>query len=91
MKIINIFSFRFTTPHHKEGFELFLDTIISMEDVWIVSTWQMLQWMRDPVPLENIMDYKPFQCEYKVVFYLNVKSVYCLVCYYPLRKLGYPF
>ena len=29
--------FRFTTPHHREGFELFLDTIVAMEDVWLVS------------------------------------------------------
>ena len=39
---------RFTTPHHKEGFELFLDTIVAMEDVWLVSAWQTIQWMRDP-------------------------------------------
>jgi len=55
----------FTTPHHKEGFELFLDTIQSMDDVWIVSTWQMLQWVRDPTPIEDIMDFKPFQCDHK--------------------------
>jgi len=55
----------FTTPHHKEGFELFLDTIVSMEDVWIVSAWQSIQWMRDPTPLQDINSFKPFQCEYK--------------------------
>ena len=37
---------RFTTPHHKEGFELFLDTISEMEDVWLVTSWQTIQWMR---------------------------------------------
>ena len=30
---------RFTTPHHREGFELFLDTIVAMEDVWLVSAF----------------------------------------------------
>jgi len=55
----------FTTPHHKEGFELFLDTVTAMEDVWLVSSWQTIQWMRDPTPLSNIMDFKPFQCNYK--------------------------
>ena len=58
--------FRFTTPHHKEGFELFLDTIVSMEDVWVVTAWQAIQWMRDPTPLEDIETFKPFQCDYKV-------------------------
>ena len=32
---------RFTTPHHKEGFELFLDTITAMDDVWLVTSWQV--------------------------------------------------
>ena len=58
--------FRFTTPHHKEGFELFLDTIVSMEDVWVVTAWQAIQWMRQPTPLENIQAFKPFHCDYKV-------------------------
>jgi len=55
----------FTTPHHKEGFELFLDTILAMEDVWVVTAWQTIQWMRDPTPIQNINQFKPFKCEYK--------------------------
>jgi len=37
-----------------------------MEDVWLVSAWQTVQWMRTPTPLDNIEDFKPFQCDYKV-------------------------
>ena len=74
---------RFTTPHHKEGFELFLDTITEMEDVWLVTSWQAIQWMRsaviliscntisiicrDPTSLDRIRDFKPFNCDYKVI------------------------
>ena len=29
----------FTQPHHKVGFETFLDTLVSMDDVWIVTRW----------------------------------------------------
>ena len=58
--------FRFTTPHHKEGFELFLDTISAMDDVWVVTAWQTIQWMRNPTDLDNILNFKPFQCDYKV-------------------------
>jgi len=54
----------FTTPHHKEGFELFLDTITAMEDVWLVTSWQAIQWMRDPTPLSDIHSFPPFQCSY---------------------------
>ena len=64
--------FRFTTPHHKEGFDLFLDTIISMEDVWVVTAWQAIQWMRDPTPIQNIDTFKPFQCVYKVRIYIYI-------------------
>jgi hypothetical protein len=58
----------FTTPHHKEGFEAFLDTIVSMEDVWLVTNWQALQWVRDPTPLDRVKSFKPFQCDYPVSF-----------------------
>ena len=56
----------FTTPHHKEGFEAFLDTIVAMDDVWLVTNWQAIQWMRDPTPLDRIKSFKPFGCDYPV-------------------------
>lgn len=55
----------FTQPHHKEGFIKFLDTINSMNDVWIVTNWQALQWVRDPTPLSRINSFQPFQCNYQ--------------------------
>jgi len=55
----------FTTPHHKEGFELFLDTITAMEDVWLVTSWQAIQWMREPTPLSSLNSFPPFQCNYQ--------------------------
>ncbi|XP_042880930.1 histone-lysine N-methyltransferase 2D-like isoform X9 [Penaeus japonicus] len=54
----------FTTPHHKEGFIAFLDTITAMDDVWLVTNWQLLQWMRDPQPLSTIKNFAPFGCNY---------------------------
>ncbi|XP_045133043.1 uncharacterized protein LOC123517148 isoform X8 [Portunus trituberculatus] len=54
----------FTTPHHKEGFIAFLDTITAMDDVWLVTNWQTLQWMRDPQPLSRVKNFGPFQCNY---------------------------
>lgn len=56
----------FTTPHHKEGFIAFLDTITAMDDVWLVTNWQSLQWMRDPTPLSRVKSFGPFQCNYSV-------------------------
>jgi peptidoglycan/xylan/chitin deacetylase (PgdA/CDA1 family) len=55
----------FTQPHHKEGFIKFLDTINAMKDVYIVTNWQALQWVRDPTPLSRINSFQPFQCNYQ--------------------------
>jgi len=54
----------FTTVHHKEGFMAFLDTIVAMDNVWLTTNWQAIQWMRDPTPLDRIKSFKPFQCDY---------------------------
>ncbi|XP_033249076.1 mucin-12 isoform X7 [Drosophila miranda] len=54
----------FTQPHHKEGFIKFLDAINSMSDVWILTNWQALQWVRDPTPISRINSFQPFQCDY---------------------------
>lgn len=66
----------FTQPHHKEGFIKFLDTINAMPDVWIVTNWQALQWVRDPTPISRINSFQPFQCDYSVsdLFLLNEKE-----------------
>ncbi|XP_052838089.1 uncharacterized protein LOC128253599 isoform X12 [Drosophila gunungcola] len=54
----------FTQPHHKEGFIKFLDAINAMQDVWIITNWQALQWVRDPTPTSRINSFQPFQCDY---------------------------
>ena len=56
----------FTQPHHKEGFIKFLDVINAMQDVWIVTNWQALQWVRDPTPISRMNSFQPFQCDYSV-------------------------
>ncbi|CAB3381827.1 Hypothetical predicted protein [Cloeon dipterum] len=55
----------FTQPHHKEGFEAFLDTIVAMDDVWLTTNWQAIQWMRDPTPLSSVKNFAPFGCNYQ--------------------------
>nr|CAD7428593.1 unnamed protein product [Timema monikensis] len=55
----------FTQIHHKEGFIAFLDTLVAMKDVWLVSNWQAIQWVRDPTPLSRINNFPPFQCDYQ--------------------------
>ncbi|XP_033226362.1 uncharacterized protein LOC117178918 [Belonocnema kinseyi] len=55
----------FTQPHHKEGFISFLDTIVAMDDVWVVTNWQALQWVRNPTPLGLLDNFEPFGCNYQ--------------------------
>lgn len=52
----------FTTQHHKRGFMKFLDEVLQMPDVYFVTTWQMLQWVRQPMPLDQLANFEPFQC-----------------------------
>lgn len=54
----------FTQPHHKEGFINFLDAILTMKDVWVLTNWQAVQWVRDPTPISRLGSFQPFQCEY---------------------------
>ncbi|XP_045481546.1 uncharacterized protein LOC123685740 isoform X2 [Harmonia axyridis] len=54
----------FTQPHHKEGFINFLDNILAMRDVWVITNWQAVQWVRDPTPTSRLGSFKPFQCDF---------------------------
>lgn len=54
----------FTQPHHKEGFINFIDTILAMKDVWLVSNWQAIQWVRDPTPTSRLNNFQPFHCDF---------------------------
>ncbi|XP_044257344.1 uncharacterized protein LOC123006716 isoform X8 [Tribolium madens] len=54
----------FTQPHHKEGFINFLDSILEMKDVWLVTNWQAIQWVRDPTPISRLNSFQPFQCDF---------------------------
>ncbi|XP_076261093.1 chitin deacetylase-like 5 isoform X2 [Rhynchophorus ferrugineus] len=54
----------FTQPHHKEGFINFIDTVLAMKDVWFITNWQAIQWVRDPTPSSRLNSFQPFQCNY---------------------------
>lgn len=56
----------FTQPHHKEGFIKFLDTIVNMPEVWVVTNWQAIQWVRDPTSISRMQSFTPFHCDLSV-------------------------
>lgn len=75
----------FTQPHHKEGFISFLDTIVAMDDVWVITNTQAIEWVRNPTPLALLDTFEPFGCNYQVnigfilfnqIFNINLKKIF---------------
>ena len=54
----------FLTEHNRKGFLKFMDEVMAMDDVYFVTNWQMIQWMKDPQPLDTIKSFKPWNCDY---------------------------
>lgn len=52
----------FTTQHYRKGYLKFIDYINSKDDVYIVTNWQAIEWMREPTSLSRIKSFKPWQC-----------------------------
>lgn len=48
-----------------------------MDDVWIVTNWQAIQWVRNPTPLPLLHTFEPFGCNYPVRRYISL---------YPLKR-----
>ncbi|KAG8915532.1 hypothetical protein FRC00_003279 [Tulasnella sp. 408] len=40
----------------------FLDWAQTQQNVWIITNWQLLQWVRNPVPISQLNDFAPFKC-----------------------------
>ena len=67
----------FTQPHNMEGFQRFLDTILSLDDVWFVTSWQAIQWMRNLANPVDPLNFEPFQCNTKKVNNISLNTA-CL-------------
>ncbi|KAI1289808.1 hypothetical protein HDE_08505 [Halotydeus destructor] len=52
----------FQKEHHKKGFVRFMDDILEKPDVYFTTNYQMIQWMRDPVPTSQIDNFEPWDC-----------------------------
>ncbi|GAB6025684.1 hypothetical protein CHUAL_011671 [Chamberlinius hualienensis] len=47
---------------NKRAFLKFVDEMVSKEDVWFVTNNQAIEWMRKPTPIDELKDFKPWQC-----------------------------
>lgn len=43
--------------------EDFLDWALKQPDTWFVTSQQLLEWMKNPVPADQLKDYPPFSCQ----------------------------
>ncbi|CAJ0645392.1 1756_t:CDS:10 [Entrophospora sp. SA101] len=41
----------------------FFDWALTQPNVWFVTNQQLLQWMKNPVPADQLKDYAPFKCQ----------------------------
>lgn len=76
----------FTQPHHKEGFINFIDSILQMKDVWLVTNWQAIQWVRDPTPVSRLNSFQPFQCDFSVSTQICCYYIWLLI--FHLKRFG---
>ncbi|ODM89766.1 hypothetical protein Ocin01_16916 [Orchesella cincta] len=70
---------RTLSPHHKEGFEAFLDTLVQMDDVLLVTNWQALQWLRNPMTNHRVLNFAPSSCHRPPTAVQPPKSVQLVV------------
>ncbi|KAK7101669.1 hypothetical protein V1264_020013 [Littorina saxatilis] len=53
----------FHSEHHLDALDRFIDELMSLEDVYIVTPIQVIEWMKNPTPVEEVKSFKPWSCE----------------------------
>ena len=54
----------FNRPHRQEGFFKFVDSILALPDVYFVTSQELINWVRHPVPLDKVPDSGVFHCDF---------------------------
>lgn len=47
-------------------FQTFVDDVLKRNDVWFVTNWQAIQWMRRPVPNKELHKFTPWSCKKQI-------------------------
>ncbi|ESO91313.1 hypothetical protein LOTGIDRAFT_153749 [Lottia gigantea] len=53
----------FHTEHHIDALDRFIDELMDLNDVYIVTPKQVIEWMRKPTPLNQAQFFQPWSCE----------------------------
>ena len=52
----------FNTDHHKRGYIRVIDELLKRKDVFFMTKWQAIQWMRNPKPVNELTNSHEWQC-----------------------------
>ncbi|KAG8230136.1 hypothetical protein J437_LFUL010628 [Ladona fulva] len=66
----------FKKPEFLAAFQKFLDEMGKRPDVWFVTNWQAVQWMRNPVPLGQVEQFEPWGCKKRVSQKFHILNYY---------------
>lgn len=61
---VNLHSLWLETDFHMEAMDEFIQRLLGMKDVYLLSVHKALEWVSHPTPLSRIMDFKPWQCDF---------------------------
>ncbi|RUS91699.1 hypothetical protein EGW08_000525, partial [Elysia chlorotica] len=53
----------FSSEHTLEGLDMFIDYLLTLHDVHIVTPSQVIAWMKNPTPLSRINSFQPWSCD----------------------------
>ncbi|XP_005107367.1 uncharacterized protein LOC101850596 [Aplysia californica] len=59
---LNMHAAWFATPEYMTAMGKFIDRLLTTPDVYIVNVRQMLEWMKNPVPVSEIKNFAPWGC-----------------------------
>ncbi len=54
----------FNRPHRQKAFFRFIDSILALDDVYFVTSQELIAWTRHPVPLEELAASPVFGCDF---------------------------
>lgn len=59
---INMHASWFYYPERKAAMDRFIKKLVTIDDVYIVSVKQVIEWLRNPTSLQDIKSFQPWQC-----------------------------
>ncbi|CAH1376199.1 unnamed protein product [Tenebrio molitor] len=53
----------FKKQEYLDAFQDFVAEVLQQPDVWFVTNWQAISWMKNPTPISRLNSFKPWNCD----------------------------